>query len=83
MVSVTVPMSVSVMISAVIPVSMSIMVFTVILAFMPMPVSECIPVFFISFFPVTADSFQKGQQFLLFLSRETGKHFLMPLSALL
>lgn len=65
MVSVTVvvptviPVPVSLMVSALIPVPMSFMVSAVIPASMPVPMFECILVFSVPFFPVTADLFQK------------------------
>ena len=65
MVSVTVivptviPVPVSLMVSAVIPVPMSFMMSAVIPASMPVPIFECILIFLVSFFPVTADFIQK------------------------
>ena len=65
MVSVTVvvptviPVPVSLMVSAVIPVPMSFMMSAVFPASMPVTVFECILVFPVSFFPVTADFIQK------------------------
>ena len=65
MVSVTVivptviPVPVSLMVAAVIPVSMSFMMSAVIPASMPVPIFECILIFLVSFFPVTADFIQK------------------------
>ena len=65
MVSVTVvvptviPVPVSLMVSAVIPVPMSLMMSALIPASMPVPIFECILIFLVSFFPVTADFIQK------------------------
>ena len=65
MVSVTIvvptviPVPVSLMVAAVIPVSMSFMMSAVIPASMPVPIFECILIFLVSFFPVTADFIQK------------------------
>ena len=65
MVSVTIvvptviPVPVSLMVSAVIPVPMSFMMSAVIPASMPVPIFECILIFLVSFFPVTADFIQK------------------------
>ena len=65
MVSVTVvvptviPVPVSLMVYAVIPVPMSFMTYAVIPASMPVPMFECILVFSVPFFPVTADFIQK------------------------
>ena len=65
MVSVTVvvptviPVPMSFMMSAVIPAPVSLMVSAVIPASMPVPIFECILIFPVSFFPVTADFIQK------------------------
>ena len=65
MVSVTVvvptviPVPVSLMVSAVFPVPMSFMMSAVFPASMPVPIFECIFIFLVSFFPVTADFIQK------------------------
>lgn len=65
MVSVTVvvptviPVPVSLMVSALIPVPMSLMMSALIPASMPVPIFECILIFLVSFFPVTADFIQK------------------------
>ena len=58
-VSTVIPAPVSLMVSAVIPVSMSFMMSAVIPASMPVPIFECILIFLVSFFPVTADFIQK------------------------
>lgn len=54
-----IPVPVSLMVAAVIPVSMSFMMSAVIPASMPVPIFECIFIFPVSFFPVTADFIQK------------------------
>lgn len=54
-----IPVPVSLMVAAVIPVSMSFMMSAVIPASMPVPIFECILIFLVSFFPVTADFIQK------------------------
>ena len=51
--------SVTVVVSAVIPVPMSFMMSAVIPASMPVPIFECILIFLVSFYPVTADFIQK------------------------
>lgn len=54
-----IPVPVSLMVSAVIPMPMSFMMSAVIPASMPVPIFECILIFLVSFFPVTADFIQK------------------------
>ena len=54
-----IPVPMSLMVSAVIPVPMSFLMSAVIPASMPVPIFECILIFLVSFFPVTADFIQK------------------------
>ena len=59
MVSAVFPVPMSFMMSAVFPVPMSFMMSAVFPASMPVPIFECIFIFLVSFFPVTADFIQK------------------------
>ena len=58
-VSTGIPVPVSLMVSAGIPLPMSFMMSAGIPASMPVPIFECILIFLVSFFPVTADFIQK------------------------